>query len=101
MREYFDLPFFTMGVPEKQSNDITPAPRSSGSIDAGKLENTDDAFEVFKKGDGAVDFRTVGWIQASVIFLKSMFEFPSPAAFRTTIPRQKAPILEVLRNRSA
>lgn len=59
-----------MGVPEKH-DDITPAPRSSGSIDAGKLENTDDAFEVFKKGEGAVDFRTVGWIQASVIFLKS------------------------------
>lgn len=60
-----------MGVPEKHTDDITPAPRSSGSIDAGKLEVADDAFEVFKKGDGAVDFRTVGWIQASVIFLKS------------------------------
>lgn len=63
-----------MGVPEEkqqQADNITPAPRSSGSIEAGKLENADDAFEVFKKGDGAVDFRTVGWIQASVIFLKS------------------------------
>lgn len=63
--------FPTMGIPEKHTDDITPAPRSSGSIDAGKLENADDAFEVFKKGEGAVNFRTVGWIQASVIFLKS------------------------------
>lgn len=71
-----------MGVPEKQADDITPAaPRSSGSIDAGKLENADDAFEVFKKGDGAVDFRTVGWIQASVIFLKSEFT-PLPVEFQ-------------------
>lgn len=61
-----------MGIPEK-TDDITPAPRSSGSIDAGKIENADDAFEVFKKGEGDVDFRTVGWIQASVIFLKSSF----------------------------
>lgn len=50
---------------------ITPAPlRSSGSVDDGKLERSDDQFEVFKKGDGNVDFRTVGWVHASVIFLK-------------------------------
>jgi hypothetical protein len=51
---------------------ITPAPpRTSESIDDGKVERGDDAFEVFKRGEGTVDFRTVGWIQASVIFLKS------------------------------
>lgn len=50
---------------------ITPAPLSSSvSVDDGKLEKGDDAFEIFKKGDGNVDFRTVGWIHASVIFLK-------------------------------
>lgn len=60
-----------MGISEK-TNDITPVPRSSGSIDAVKAEVVnDDAFEVFKRGEGTVDFRTVGWIHASVIFLKS------------------------------
>lgn len=60
-----------MGTSEK-TNDITPVPRSSGSIDAGKIDVADDdAFEVFKRGEGTVDFRTVGWIHASVIFLKS------------------------------
>ncbi|KAI8314463.1 N amino acid transport system protein [Colletotrichum sp. SAR11_59] len=58
----------------EKSDAITPAPvRSSGSIDAGKLENPEDAYEVFKRGDGAVDFRTVGWVHASVIFLKVIF----------------------------
>ncbi|KEZ45077.1 Transmembrane amino acid transporter [Scedosporium apiospermum] len=54
---------------------ITPTnDRSSGSgIDIGKVENADDSFEVFKKQDGVVDFRTVGWIHASVIFLKVIF----------------------------
>ncbi|KAK6087644.1 transmembrane amino acid transporter [Seiridium cupressi] len=50
---------------------ITPSPeRSSGSIQDGKTEPNDDAFEVFKKQEGQVDFRTVSWIHASVIFLK-------------------------------
>ncbi|TQN65817.1 N amino acid transport system protein [Colletotrichum shisoi] len=64
-----------MSQPSSEKTDaITPAPaRSSGSIDAGKLENAEDAFEVFKRGEGEVDFRTVGWIQASVIFLKVIF----------------------------
>ncbi|ROW09263.1 hypothetical protein VPNG_05871 [Cytospora leucostoma] len=61
-----------MGTSEK-TNDITPVPRSSGSIDAGKIEVDDDAFEVFHRGEGTVDFRTVGWIHASVIFLKTIF----------------------------
>ncbi|KAK1980691.1 transmembrane amino acid transporter [Colletotrichum cereale] len=58
----------------EKTDAITPAPvRSSGSIDAGKLENAEDAFEVFKRGEGTVDFRTVSWIHASVIFLKVIF----------------------------
>lgn len=62
-----------MGQPEKAEEDvILPAPRSSGSLE-GKVEDNDDAFEVFKKEEGAVDFRTVGWIPASVIFLKVIF----------------------------
>lgn len=59
----------------EKANSITPIPaRSSGSIDAGKLENAEDAFEVFKRGEGTVDFRTVGWIHASVIFLKGKLQ---------------------------
>lgn len=59
---------------EKGGDAISPAPvRSSGSIDAVKLGESDDAFEVFKKQEGQVDFRTVSWIHASVIFLKVIF----------------------------
>lgn len=55
----------------KKQESITPAPvRTSDSVEDGKLEAADDAFEVFKRGEGEVDFRTVGWIHASVIFLK-------------------------------
>lgn len=50
---------------DKQSSGML----SSGSIELGRQEGVDDG-EVFKQGDGVVDFRTVGWIQASVIFLK-------------------------------
>ncbi|KAK1772066.1 transmembrane amino acid transporter [Phialemonium atrogriseum] len=59
---------------QEKGEDITPAAEwSSSSADAVKLEDAEDAFEVFKKGDGSVDFRTVSWIHASVIFLKVIF----------------------------
>lgn len=32
----------------------------------------EDRHEVFKRLDGQVDFRTVSWVRAGVIFLKSM-----------------------------
>jgi hypothetical protein len=35
-----------------------------------KYQSGEDSFEIFKKGEGQVDFRTVGWLQAAVIFLK-------------------------------
>ncbi|KAM0324440.1 hypothetical protein ACHAQA_008222 [Verticillium albo-atrum] len=57
---------------EKAVDAITPA-RTSGSIEGVKVDNATEAFEVFKKGEGTVDFRTVGWIHASVIFLKVIF----------------------------
>jgi hypothetical protein len=50
---------------EKQSGGML----SNGSIELGRQEGVDDG-EVFQKIPGKVDFRTVGWIQASVIFLK-------------------------------
>ncbi|KAF7587984.1 hypothetical protein BBP40_006461 [Aspergillus hancockii] len=37
------------------------------------LKADNDKYEVFKKGDGQVDFRTVSWIRASAIFLKMLF----------------------------
>ncbi|KAK6843752.1 hypothetical protein PG995_002710 [Apiospora arundinis] len=68
----------TVPTSEKHGGDhISPAPgRSSGSIEgeAVKIEGpADDAFEVFKRQEGQVDFRTVSWIHASVIFLKIIF----------------------------
>lgn len=55
----------------EKAESITPAPaRSSGSVDDGKLERADDTFEVFQRGEGNIDFRTVGWVHAAVIFLK-------------------------------
>ncbi|KAI0405541.1 transmembrane amino acid transporter [Xylaria palmicola] len=58
----------------EQGDAIKSAPaRSSGSIEEAKVEAADDAFEVFKRGEGLTDFRTVGWIHASVIFLKLIF----------------------------
>lgn len=44
----------------EKADSITPAPaRSSDSIQDVKIDN-DDAFEVFKTREGAVNFRTVG-----------------------------------------
>ena len=46
------------------------------SAEVGVVENHDlkagdrDEFETFKKVEGQVDFRTIGWLRASVIFVK-------------------------------
>lgn len=64
---------------EKTADAITPA-HASESVEAIKLENREEQFEVFKRGDGAVDFRTVGWIHASVIFLKGGFPRRIPSS---------------------
>lgn len=67
---------------EKTGDNIAPAPdrNSISSIEPGKVENAENNFEVFKSGDGSVEFRTVGWIQASVIFLKSKSSVPTPSS---------------------
>lgn len=50
---------------------ITPASNNSQQPDTEKGEvGKDDEFEVFKKTKDGVDFRTVGWFRASIIFLK-------------------------------
>jgi hypothetical protein len=56
---------------EKNEDIITRAPsHSSGSIGEGKSDVENEG-EVFKKGEGYEDFRTVGWVQTTVILLKS------------------------------
>jgi hypothetical protein len=47
---------------------------ASSAIDQaeGAVLDAHEEGEVFKKQDGAVDFRTVGWPMASVIFLKRL-----------------------------
>ncbi|KAJ5689186.1 hypothetical protein N7462_003578 [Penicillium macrosclerotiorum] len=59
------------------SDDIKEAPWYRGDAhaldcDTQKAE-MEDQHEVFKRGDGQVDFRTVSWIRAGVIFLKIIF----------------------------
>ena len=51
---------------------VAPCPTGETQPDTQKAE-MEDQFEVFKKGDGQVDFRTVSWIRAGIIFLKSRF----------------------------
>lgn len=58
---------------EKRDDMIAPAAdQSSDSIDLSKSGSED--LEIFKREEGAVDFRTVSWVHTSVIFLKSMFD---------------------------
>lgn len=53
---------------------ISPSGPPSEDIEVAQsddLKSGDDRYEVFKRGEGQVDFRTVSWIRASAIFLKS------------------------------
>ncbi|ETS86636.1 hypothetical protein PFICI_00464 [Pestalotiopsis fici W106-1] len=60
-------------APKQESDDIRPASFDAEIGSAEKIQQGTNQFEVFKQGDGVVDFRTVHWIQASVIFLKIIF----------------------------
>jgi hypothetical protein len=53
---------------EKHHDVIAPAvsPPESFSVEKADLEDG----EVFKRGEGYEDFRTVGWVHTAVIFLK-------------------------------
>ncbi|KAF2222281.1 transmembrane amino acid transporter protein-domain-containing protein [Elsinoe ampelina] len=57
---------------EKHADVIEPTPDDRSGTDS-ITKNAEDDFEVFKRQEGAVDFRTVGWIATSVIFLKVIF----------------------------
>jgi|TARA_R110002003_G_scaffold140_1_gene12751 hypothetical protein len=54
---------------KKEIQPVTLSPQRS--IQAGEVKVADDDFEVFKTTTDGVQFRLVGWIRASVIFLKS------------------------------
>lgn len=53
---------------EKHGDVIEPVHSSTDSVNIGKVDPEDG--EVFKTGEGLVNFRTVSWIHTSVIFLK-------------------------------
>lgn len=56
---------------EKNEDIIAPAPsHSSGSVVDSKVDVENEG-EVFKRGEGYEDFRTVSWVQTTVILLKS------------------------------
>ncbi|KAL1635256.1 hypothetical protein SLS58_010332 [Diplodia intermedia] len=60
---------------KKSSLDIAQTPPDRGVGDAEAIaydKEVGNDFEVFKKGEG-VDFRTVSWVKATVIFLKIIF----------------------------
>jgi len=54
---------------EKQDDVIAPAPSTSSESINGKVDLENDG-EIFKRGEGYEDFRTVSWVHTAVIFLK-------------------------------
>jgi hypothetical protein len=65
---------------EKHQDTIAPAQGSTESVDIGKVDPENDG-EIFKRGEGIEDFRTVSWIHTSVIFLKRKTT-PAPYIYR-------------------
>lgn len=63
------LPAIANMSAEKQEDIIAPAPSTSSESINGKVDIENDG-EIFKRGEGYEDFRTVSWIHTSVIFLK-------------------------------
>jgi hypothetical protein len=58
------------------------APSPPHSLHTGTVSHTklpDDDYEVFKSTTDGVQFRLVGWVRASVIFLKCKYLSPSPS----------------------
>jgi len=69
---------------EKKGLDSISPTRSIAAGEVHPAKGSDDDFEVFKAQTDGVHFRTVGWIHASVIFLKSTFRFPQHSQARRT-----------------
>ena len=63
-------------VDEKNDDVIAPAaPHSSTSSIGEEKPGIIDDGEIFKKGEGIEDFRTVSWVQTTVILLKCKLFF--------------------------
>lgn len=68
-----------MAEEKKTSQEIGPAsaPPREGSLQEGIVSGSEkdvvESHEVFQKLEGGVDFRTVSWQRATVIFLKIIF----------------------------
>lgn len=62
----------TGSIKHNSSDDEKGQPQYGGVVDGGygDVEDPLEENEVFKKTHDGVDFRTVGWPRASVIFLK-------------------------------
>lgn len=64
---------------KKTSHEIGPVPNIAreGSLQEGVISGSEkdavESHEVFQKLEGGVDFRTVSWQRATVIFLKIIF----------------------------
>jgi hypothetical protein len=54
---------------EKGHDTIQHAP-SSEDVSIRKVEDVENDGEIFKRGEGIEDFRTVGWVQTTIIFTK-------------------------------
>lgn len=59
---------------KKSLDEVRPVTSEENFGTIEKTDLADNEFEVFKKGEGVVDFRTVSWYHASMIFLKSELE---------------------------
>ncbi|TKX22544.1 hypothetical protein C1H76_5327 [Elsinoe australis] len=57
---------------EKHADVIEPTP-DNRSDSSGPVKPDEDDFEIFRKQEGVVDFRTVSWQHTSMIFLKLIF----------------------------
>lgn len=53
----------------EKTHDMIEPIQSSENVSIGKVDIENDG-EVFKRGKGIEDFRTVGWIHTTVILLK-------------------------------
>lgn len=58
---------------EKESSIQPSLNLSNSNHEPLKTTSSDDEFEVFKKTGHGVDFRTVSWQRASILFLKILF----------------------------
>jgi hypothetical protein len=72
LSQVISVPYPINTMEEKKEIQPHPYPPSihTGTVSPTKLPSSDEDFEVFKTSTDGVQFRLVGWIKASVIFLK-------------------------------